>query len=544
LKKLLSATLISSLLLPALASAADPASAVSELDRSLQVLEREQTVEELRRESRRVDREEEQKAAEAAGKTPEGPEMTFLLQKVEFTASKALAAAELDAVAQKYEQKQISIQGLYDIVNEVNALYRERGYLTAMALLPQQEIKGGVVKIILLEGVVGDVELSGARSTKASYILKRVRIPKGVILDFKELDKELQWFNGSNDVKLHIDLRAGREPGTTDFFLTVQEPKKVSGIVFADNAGSESTGETRFGLGFTDSSLTGARDTVSAALLFSSDSYTGMVNYTVPVTRRGGKVTAYYNRSKLKINQADLNNFNIRGNSSAYGLTYTHPLLIRSRLREELIFDVQSQSSRTSILGVDFADNKEKRLSLGLAVTRYKPGEVVYFKPAFVYGNYDDRIWQESRKARKFTLDFFWQRQTRRNVLYSASLSGQWAFTDFLPASDQFYLGGLYSVRGYEENVISADSGLSLNLEVRLPLKSPKLRVILFSDFGLISGPNALSTKTLFSLGGGLQYEFARNGSATLTAGVPLQKTVNDVKADAVRLHFSLNYRF
>jgi hemolysin activation/secretion protein len=517
---------------------------ISEIDRSLPALEREQTAEELRRESRRVDREEKQKKGDAAAKAAQGQELSVFLRKVEFTASKVLTAEELAAITQKYEQKEIGAQGLYGIVEEINALYRERGYLTAMALLPQQEIKDGVVKIILLEGVVGEVELAGARSTKASYILKRVRIPKGVILDFKELDKQLQWFNGTNDVKLYIELRAGRQPGTTDFFLTAREPEKVAGIVFADNAGNKSTGEARIGLGFSDSSLTGSRDALSMAVLFSSDSYTGMANYTLPVTRRGGKVTAYYNRSKLKITEDDVNSLNIRGSSSTFGLTYTHPLIIRSRLRQELIFDAQSQSSRTSVLGVNFADSREKRLSLGMAVTRYKPGEVFYLKPSIVYGSYDNRVWQENRKVKKFALDVFWQRQTRSNVIYSARLNGQWSFDKFLPAADQFYLGGLYSVRGYEENVLSADSGLSLNIEARVPLKTPKLSALFFSDFGMVSGPNALSSKNLFSIGGGLQYEFARNGSLALTVGIPLQKKVNDVKADAMRLHFSLNYKF
>jgi hemolysin activation/secretion protein len=529
----------------AVVTAADPAArTTSELNRTVRSLEREQAEAEVRRESRRVDREEEKKADDAVLTEQKEKTASFVLQKVEFSpSSKVLRKKELNGIAQKYEKKEIDIQGLYNIVKEVNDLYRERGYLTATALLPQQEIKGGVVRVILLEGVVGEVALSGARSTEASYVLRRVKIPEGVILDFKELDRQLQWFNGTNDVKLHINLKAGKKPGTTDFSLTLQEPQRTQSVLFADNAGGDSTGETRIGLGVQVNSLSGARDNLSLAALFSSHSQTGIAGYTFPLGLGGDKATVYYNRNRLKIREEDLNNFTIQGNSSAYGLTITHPLLVRSRHRQEISLDVQKQSSRTTILGIKFVDSDETRLRLAWALTRYLPGQAFYFKTSYTHGNFRDKIYQEKFSAGKFSADFFWQKQDRRNTVYSVNLSAQKSLTSYLPAADQFYLGGLYSVRGYKENVISGDSGFSLNIEARFPLR-PRLQLIAFSDVGYLFGPNVLSTKKLYSLGGGIAYEFAKNGSLTLTAGFPLQKKINDAKTDALRLHFSLNYRF
>lgn len=63
---------------------------------------------------------------------------------------------------------------LYKIVEDINALYQSKGYITCKAYLAPQRISGGKVVISLVEGVNGTVEVMGNRYTDKDYVLKRI----------------------------------------------------------------------------------------------------------------------------------------------------------------------------------------------------------------------------------------------------------------------------------------------------------------------------------------------------------------------------------
>lgn len=58
--------------------------------------------------------------------------------------------------------------------------------------------------------------------------------------------------------------------------------------------------------------------------------------------------------------------------------------------------------------------------------------------------------------------------------MLSARLDAQWSPDDYLTSAEQFYIGGMYSVRGYEESYLGGDSGYSASLEYSVPLDKAK----------------------------------------------------------------------
>lgn len=71
---------------------------------------------------------------------------------------------------------------------------------------------------------------------------------------------DLVKFNMTNDIQLSVDMRAGQEPGTTDYEIFVQEPDPRTFTLFSDSSGSKSSGRYRGGVSFTERSLLGWRD--------------------------------------------------------------------------------------------------------------------------------------------------------------------------------------------------------------------------------------------------------------------------------------------
>jgi hemolysin activation/secretion protein len=125
-----------------------------------------------------------------------------------------------------------------------------------------------------------------------------------------------------------------------------------------------------------------------------------------------------------------------------------------------------------------------------------------------------------------------------------------------LPASLQKYMGGVNSVRGYQEREASGDHGVYVNAELRLRSSSEKtasksfsLQPFFFYDFGFVNdhddAPLSASddTTTMHSIGSGIRANVVKHFNAGLHFGLPLKDTP-DSKAQDPRVHFNLDFRF
>lgn len=136
-------------------------------------------------------------------------EIRFLLTELQIDKSTVLTEAEINMVTENYLGQEISLDDIYKIVNAINAIYNEKGYITCRAYLPPQIIKKGVVHIALIEGRTGNVFLEGNKSTQTSYITDRIDLPENNIANIHDLNDNLLHFNGTNDVQLRIAMQAG-----------------------------------------------------------------------------------------------------------------------------------------------------------------------------------------------------------------------------------------------------------------------------------------------------------------------------------------------
>ena len=62
------------------------------------------------------------------------------------------------------------------MVQKLNDLYASKGYATCGAILQPQTIEHGVLKVTLIEGQNGQVEILGNKNTKSKFIKKHLSI--------------------------------------------------------------------------------------------------------------------------------------------------------------------------------------------------------------------------------------------------------------------------------------------------------------------------------------------------------------------------------
>ncbi|WP_278537989.1 ShlB/FhaC/HecB family hemolysin secretion/activation protein [Fusobacterium varium] len=475
--------------------------------------------------------------------TPEG-EIKFKLKGFEFSPSEVLTTEELKKLTAPYLQREVSVNDLYKLINEINALYEEKGYIVCKAGLPPQTISNGIVKIVLIEGKTGRILIQGNKSTKDDYIRKRINLNTGTVSNLNELNKSLVWFNGTNDVQMRIELAAGEIPGTTDYVLTAYEPKRYIGTIFADNSGSETSGEYRLGANYVNSSLFGYRDQLVISAVGSEGTAAGSFMYSFPITKKGTRFGLNYSKSKVKIVDGPLEDVDVKGESSSYGINITHPFVVNEKRKIEGTFDFTKQKSSTDFMGFTWVDDEITRYTAGVAITTFGSGYVWYNKHNISKGTWE-KLSGEKMDYMKYDTTFMLQKMCRETQMLTLRFNGQYSFDDYLPSADQFYVGGSYSVRGYTESFMGADHGFSLSIEYSFPaLKKGELFV--FLDGGMVEGENAFDENKIYSTGFGYRVSIADRASISAALGIPLAKNFDgdEMEVDSCRVHLVASYQF
>jgi hemolysin activation/secretion protein len=195
------------------------------------------------------------------------------------------------------------------------------------------------------------------------------------------------------------------------------------------------------------------------------------------------------------------------------------------------------------VVAVSLVDDDENRFTLGKAFYRFAPGEIIYYKPTFTHCEFHGL--NTNKFANKFNFDGIWQKRVKDKHSLSLKVTGQKTNFDYLPSSDQFYLGGLYSIRGFNENVIGGDSGMSVKLDYICPTSISKpTQFFTFYDWGRIYGKSLLSTRVIHAAGFGINHYFADSSSISLTVGYPFVKQIGNAKVSPHKVDLAISLAF
>ena len=490
---------------------------------------------------------------EKSTQTAQGEAITFELKKIVTDPSAVLTDAELDAIIKPYEGQQVKLSDIYDIVEKINALYNEKGYVTCRAFLPPQTITEGTVKLLLVEGRTGTATVSGNKYTKAKYITNRLHLARGEIANVKELNKDLLLFNATNSTQLRIMMKAGTEPGTTDYEITAYEPKRDTWTVFEDNAGSYTSGEYRTGLFFNTKSLSGNCDAFSLGTVYSQGTKAANAVYSRSLGRSGTKMNLMYSTNAVKVVKGGYEDM-IKGHANSYAIGFVQPVLVNETTRSEVSLDYNRQNSKTDWLTprINMVDDKVQDVTLGYSLTNYGASHVFYQKHSYVrgYSKQEADMGTGSEPSNKhfgfYKFNGMYQKLYQAGQMWNLRADAQWSGSDGMVSSRQFYMGGMYSVRGYKENFLGGDSGFTFSAEYAVPVINKNTSAFTFFDYGHVYGNGQSDDQhhILSSVGLGLRSTINQYISASLTLGIPLQREFVSETASRTRLHFIVSGQF
>lgn len=100
----------------------------------------------------------------ASPTSPEGSKISFVLTQVIIEGNCVYSTDTLQAIFAPYINHTITVTQLQSLVQKVTDKYQNAGYFLSKALLPPQEIKGGIVKVKVIEGFISHIKVQGVKN--------------------------------------------------------------------------------------------------------------------------------------------------------------------------------------------------------------------------------------------------------------------------------------------------------------------------------------------------------------------------------------------
>jgi len=390
--------------------------------------------------------------------------------------------------------KELTIDGLNDAATKVRAYYRERGYFLAQAYLPQQEIKGGVVEIAVIEARIGKVAVNIKEGTRYSDSLVRgiveMHLAEGEIITETGLETPLLLLNDLPNASVTSEIKPSQTVGSADLVVNVSDPGAIiSGSVDADSYGNRYTGQYRYGVTFNLNNPFALGDQLSyRGFVTNNNMGFNRLAYVLPVGYWGTRIGVSYTDFHYKLGE-EFKSLNMHGSGVVYSVFALHPI-IRTRGgnlilqaaytdmhlddRDEStssVVDRKIQSGKFGLVG-DYRDGLFGGGLNSFGLT-YTVGHAEITHPSTLAANDKATL----RTAGKFNKQNYEYRRLQKinddsNLLLW--FRGQLASKNLMSA-EKFALGGPDGVRAYPTGEALGDEGWIFTAEYRYTIPGFKL---------------------------------------------------------------------
>ncbi|CAK0768286.1 putative Outer membrane protein, OMP85 family [Gammaproteobacteria bacterium] len=495
-----------------------------------------------------------------------------VVERFELTGNRAFSASELASVTAPYTHRAITAEELQEVRRRLTLYYTERGYLNSGAVIPDQPVQEGVVRIRIIEGRLARVEVTGNTHLRADYVQDRLRPAEDTPLNIQDLQDRLQRLQQNPLVEqLHATLAPGVEPGEGIMQLEVREARPYEvGLAVANN-NPPSVGATRAHLYGFDRNLTGAGDTLALSYGHSLESTTDdwRVSYARPLSARDRTIQAWAEQNKTSVIENRFDRLDILSHLESYGVSLTEPVYQTLQQNLTLGANLEWRHSKSTLLGYPFSfapgevngeatvavarfsqEWLDRRLDQVIAARSTISAGLDAGNATIHSGGPDSRFWAwlgQFQWAKRFGARDY-------QVIFKAN--GQWA-SDSLLSMEKCALGGIDTVRGYPGNTLVRDQCFNTSLEFRVPVyelalaggrpNEGQVQLAAFADYGWAQnkGRFALDPEVLASVGIGARWDPNAKIHAALYWGYPLREVEkSDERSVGSRINFAVQVAY
>ena len=465
--------------------------------------------------------------------------------------------------------KPLTIDDVSAIKSTISTYYRNHHRPVVVVLALKQKVKHQTLQLVVLESCVDQVFFTGNEWFRSSVLRRYVHLKKGSKIDSQQLARDLEFMNRNPFRVTNAILRPGQERGTTDIEFQTHDRFPFRFYGGGDNTGIESTGSGRLFIGFNWGDALLQDQLLSYQYTTSTEFgrfYAHTADWKIPLPWKhlihffGG-----YSRIRPKMSIKGMRN---KGEAYQVSGRYVIPLPSARFYLHDIVWGADYKHTNTNLV---FSDLTLIGSSVIIAQCvlgyegQYKRAPFTvdleghwFISPGDIFPNQTDQAYQTLRAGAESTYTYL---RTRIASIFDVNFGSiaidsrlQLSSSNLL-SSEQFGLGGLYTVRGYEERDLNTDNAFMFSIEWRTPTLhvfhhpnfkklTDDLKFYLFLDYGVGWNHKRSSPEVntfLLGVGPGMRYVLSPYLSCRVDWGVKLHQPP-DVLSDKPlsRVYFSI----
>ena len=424
---------------------------------------------------------------------------------------KAFSASDLQNLLLDLNGKSLTFDQMQLAADRIKDFYNAKGFFLAQAIIPKQEIKDGVLIILINEGKLDSKEPYKINKKDLRISEQRVKAyMDGALKDnfLKEsVERGLLNINDNPGVRTSLTLEPGIDPGSTKMILDVNEGPLVQGSVSVDNYGNRYTGDLRATASIDFNNPTGIGDQIGilGTKAIEGDLELKKIFYNFPIGSDGLRGGAFYSVVDFKIGKELKTNPISTGKAENANLNLKYPIYRSSAESLLTNFNYDKKYLYNTSTGSVISDKELDNYNLGFTyqkIDQFFGGGYTQANINFTRGDLDLSKVASSLSGDQTTSGYktngtFNKQNIQLNRIQQLPekftlnfvVDAQFSSKN-LDTSEKMSLGGPSGVRAYPTGEASGDEGYRYSLDLRYGLGNfpyfGDITPLIFYDYGRI----------------------------------------------------------
>lgn len=495
----------------------------------------------------------------------------FNVQRFEVSGENPLTDEQTQAALAPYTGELKGLDGLQEAAKALEQALLDAGYQFHRVRLPPQTIREGRVRLNVAAYRIGEVSVTGNQHHSEANILRGLSsIVVGGVPDTRDLGHQLELVNRNPSKDVKVRFRDRHTDDEISAEVRVKDKSPLEYITWFNNSGTQDSKDTRLGVGVRHSNLWDRDHEVSATYTTSPESVSDVQQYgllyDIPLYSWRSVVSLLALYSDVDSGQV-AGSFDVSGKGTIFGGRITRLLPKKGNFSHELSLAIADKKfdDETKFIGDAFGVARPDVRSRPLSLTYRGTWKGVwgtaglYAQPLVNLRTGPDNNKSTYRQNRFDADNDWWAVRYGANLEYPVSnwlvrarLEAQYA-DEPLISGEQFGLGGMRSIRGFEEREATGDRGYRGNFELWTPKTFLSLRFLGFLDVGSLKRENSLpgeiDDEDISSTGLGVRWSWRELVYLQMDYGYVLhgfssQAPNGATHAGETKLHFNVSARF
>lgn len=437
------------------------------------------------------------------------PQQPFAISRVVIDGAERFPDLDFGAITAGFEERDVTLAELNALASRITALLAQAGYALSFAIVPEQTVEQGMVRLRIVEGAIDAIEVEfeeGSLPVGRERIERAIRqrldrlIGDGAVRT-ADLERAVLGVNDLSGISISVVITPSVSVEGAATLQVVVRTDRYDTLVGVDNRLRSEYGREQIYSAFAANSLLFAGDSLQlsarTALDFDAFSYFSAA-YETSIGRGHARVRTHFSTADTEAQSGTLGLLEFEGEERTWGTAVRYPL-IRSRARSlwaSLAFDGIDTESR--LFDTPVVDEHIRTVSASLTYDWASgDGALSLFSATFVQGvsvlgasSATNPL--RSRSAGKpdatfATFRFYRDQPLPAGFRFRYNGEAQWTISSGgLLAANECTFGGPAIGRAYDAGVLSGEECLLASGELARPLPAGNhfIEPFAFFDWG------------------------------------------------------------